>query len=698
MKFINTKRSAAMAVSLAIILSVSSLPANVHAAAKIKLNKTKLSLNVGQTKNLKVSGAKKTKITWKSNKQKIASVNSKGKVTAKKVGTAKITATIKQNVKKTKKLTCKVTVKAKKVAAAQSTAKPTIMPTSTAMPTTPSTTTTIPATQIPNATNTPPAVTEAPGWTPSPTPGWDTYPEFSELLGENVETYATSPKSSDENNPLLTNSYACDPYAMEYNGRLYVYMTNDTQQYETTNREGSNTYGYINSMHIISTDDMINWTDHGIFQIAGEKGVCSWAGCCWAPCAVHKTVNGEEKFYIYFTNGGWQIGVVAADSPTGPFEDIKGEALITTDMTSSNPLDPAAFIDDDGTAYLTYGSSTDGARIRKLNDDMMSFAEEEVNIGAPYMNEDSGINKIGDTYFYSYCTDWDVHDDADYCSIAYMTAPSATGPYVYRGSILPNCGTVFGADGNNHHSIVEFQGKYYMFYHTMVLETDLNCDLGYRSTHVNELTINEDGSIEVVEQDRTGVDAIKTFDPYTLQSGLTYTNSAGMQAEHMELVNIPKANTAPDEETKAEYAAMKRYYDQSPYYTNISLGKGILADEQFRKDHLFYFRLDNGARMEAVASPEKYQYSWSAVKNVDFGNTSPTNFEASFTCTPAPTATIRVCADSVDGTVIAEARIEPDENGKATISVPAEAITGIHDIYFEFESSVYSFDTWQFIR
>ncbi|MDE6567448.1 MAG: family 43 glycosylhydrolase [Lachnospiraceae bacterium] len=666
MKRFNIK-STVLAVGLTIAISFSSLPANVHAAAKIKLNKKRLTMTVGKSQKLKVTAPKKAKITWKSNKKKIASVNAKGKVTARKVGKAKITATIKQKGKKAKKLTCQVTVKQKKVSSPDKT--------------------TIPA---PQTTVKPVPTTNAPTKDPAPT--------VASTPGEGDGLYAHSPKGRAENNPLLTNSYACDPYAMEYDGRLYVYMTNDTQQYEATNREGANTYGHIQSMHIISTDDMVNWTDHGIYQISGENGVCSWAGCCWAPCAVHKTVDGKEKFYIYFTNGGWQIGVVAADSPTGPFVDVKGEALVTTDMTSSSPLDPAAFIDDDGTAYLTYGSGTDGARIRKLNADMISFAEEEVNIGAPYMNEDSGINKIGDTYYYSYCTDWDKHEDTDYCSIAYMTAPAATGPYTYQKAILPNCGTVFGVDGNNHHSIVEFQGKYYMFYHTMVLEADLNCDLGYRSTHVNELTINADGSINVVDQDRAGVNAIKNLNPYTQQSGCTYANSAGMLAEHMELVMIPKSSTAQDDATKAEYDELKKSYDTNPDYSRINISKGELKDDQVRKDNWFYFRLDNGARMEAVASPDDYRYSWSKVKNVDFGDTTPTTFEANFSCVPEQTAAIRVCADSLDGKIIAESEIIPDADGKATISVPADVITGIHDLYFEFDGSVYSFDDWKFLK
>lgn len=88
---------------------------------------------------------------------------------------------------------------------------------------------------------------------------------------------------------------------------------------------------------------------------------------------------------MYFTNGGYQTGVVASDTPYGPWEDIRGQALLgpqTGNETSSSALDPGVFIDDDGKAYLTYGSGTDGARIRQLGDDMMSFVGEEVNVGA----------------------------------------------------------------------------------------------------------------------------------------------------------------------------------------------------------------------------------------------------------------------------------------------------------------------------
>lgn len=78
---------------------------------KIKLNKTKLELMVGKKTTLKYTlspkGAK-TKVSFKSSKTSVATVNSKGKITAKKAG--KTTITVKTS--NGKKATCKVTVKA----------------------------------------------------------------------------------------------------------------------------------------------------------------------------------------------------------------------------------------------------------------------------------------------------------------------------------------------------------------------------------------------------------------------------------------------------------------------------------------------------------------------------------------------------------------------------------------------------------
>lgn len=568
---------------------------SADAAKKISLNKTKVVMQSGESFKLKVKNASKASITFSSSKEKIAVVNSKGLIKAKKQGNATITVKIEIGGEISKK-TCKVIVKKKEVQE-----------------------------EKPFVAN-------------------DYVPEG----------YAPSYKSMEENNPLLTNSFACDPTAMVYDGRVYVYMTNDSQQYEKGEHKKDNTYGYINSLHIISSDDLVNWTDHGTFQISGEGGVCSWVNCCWAPSAVHKTVDGKEKFYVYFTNGGWSMGVVEADSPLGPFRDIKGEPLYISGQdndSKATALDPAVFIDDDGSAYIVYGGTTGGTRLRKLNSDMMSFASDPIDLEAPYFFEASWLNKINGKYYFSYCSDWNKRsgDQADLglCSIAYMTADSPEGPYTYAGEILPNCGTAFDdVWGNNHHSIINFNGQYYIFYQARTLETAMGIGLGYRSTHINKLTINGDGTIEKVVQDRKGIDQIKNFDPYRETLGTTAWNTGGMNAIHF--------------------------------------GKKSKCVEE-------------GAYMETAVS-KYYQYSWIGIKKADFGETSPAFFQATMEGKPNTTATLSVRTDSLEGTELAKMTISFDADGKGVLNEVVAPVTGVHDLYLVFDEYVKDFKTWKFVR
>lgn len=90
------------------VLSPSIVPLSSLAtaeAATVKLNKKTLTLEVGKSATLKITGTK-AKVTWSSSNKAIATVSTKGKVTAKKAGKATITATVNK-----KKYTCTVTVK-----------------------------------------------------------------------------------------------------------------------------------------------------------------------------------------------------------------------------------------------------------------------------------------------------------------------------------------------------------------------------------------------------------------------------------------------------------------------------------------------------------------------------------------------------------------------------------------------------------
>src|SRR5216110_1234522 len=74
-----------------------------------------------------------------------------------------------------------------------------------------------------------------------------------------------SPKLTSNNaNPLLDFIFTADPTAVEYNGRIYVYATNDHQQYEHVGNDGKNSYEHIRTLVMMSSDDMVNWTYHGL--------------------------------------------------------------------------------------------------------------------------------------------------------------------------------------------------------------------------------------------------------------------------------------------------------------------------------------------------------------------------------------------------------------------------------------------------
>ena len=80
-------------------------------------------------------------------------------------------------------------------------------------------------------------------------------------------------KGINETNPLMTQRFGADPYAMEYDGRVYFYMTADSFEYDAAGNVKENSYSTINTINVISTDDMVNFTDHGAVYAAGPLGI-----------------------------------------------------------------------------------------------------------------------------------------------------------------------------------------------------------------------------------------------------------------------------------------------------------------------------------------------------------------------------------------------------------------------------------------
>ncbi|MBQ1994539.1 MAG: endo-1,4-beta-xylanase, partial [Lachnospiraceae bacterium] len=351
-------------------------------------------------------------------------------------------------------------------------------------------------------------------------------------------------KPASDNNPIVTQRYSADPGVMVYNDTVYIYATNDVYEYDKDGNLAENTYSKINTLNCFSSTDMVNWTDHGVIAAAGKDGAAKWAKNSWAPAAAHKTINGKEKFFLYFADNAGGIGVLTSDSPTGPWSDPLGHALISRSTPTCDTVewlfDPAVLVDDDGTGYLYFGGGVPKgkeadpgtARVVKLGDDMISLAGDPVRINPPYLFEDSGINKIGDKYYYSYCSNWNTSGSGyNTAAIEYMTSDSPMGPFTYEGELFQNPGVFWNVWGNNHHSMFEFKDKYYLAYHARAIETGaIGKSLGYRSTQIDEVTIN-DGKIVSMTPSMTGVAQLATVNPYERVEAECIGRESGIDVE-----------------------------------------------------------------------------------------------------------------------------------------------------------------------
>ena len=351
-------------------------------------------------------------------------------------------------------------------------------------------------------------------------------------------------------NPISPNIFCADPTSVEYNGRLYVYGSNDTQQAEN---DTVNDYAYIKSLVVLSTDDMANWIYHGRIEV---DEIAPWIANSWAPSIVSRVEeDGLTHFYLYFSNGGGGVGVITSTDPVGPWSDPLGEPLVYQNMPGLEncpaPFDPGVCIDENGTGWLTFGggNAADGGvvhtnvpKVARLGADMLSFDSEFVSIDAPYFLEASELNYIDGTYYYTYCNDWQNRSKWDRkdipapptCSMAYMTTktPLDADSWEYRGAYFYNAGQ--NADGesgmrwaNNHTHFCEYQGTNYIVHHTLLLEELTGGTSGFRSIMVDYLPMNAaDGEIPITAATRHGVSQIKLLDPYAENSGAVMFTSA----------------------------------------------------------------------------------------------------------------------------------------------------------------------------
>jgi beta-xylosidase len=318
----------------------------------------------------------------------------------------------------------------------------------------------------------------------------------SVLLGIALAAPAAGQERAPGSNPLFTDVFTADPAPLVHDGRLYLYVGHD----EARGEEMFTMRDWL----VFSTEDMRTWTRHGPIMKATDF---KWAvKDAWAAEAIEK----DGKFYFYAavehdkTDPGKAIGVAVSDSPTGPFVDARGSALVSNSMTKGkhhwDDIDPTVFIDDDGSAWLIWGNGD--CYMARLKPNMVELDGPIQVIDVPVFEEGPWLHKRGDLYYLTYAS-LDRKKNPNEV-IAYATAPKITGPWTYRGELTGSGENSFTI----HPGIVEFKGRWYFFYHNAALTIgDQKGGLGRRAVAVEHLHYNADGTMRPVRQTREGVSA-----------------------------------------------------------------------------------------------------------------------------------------------------------------------------------------------
>lgn len=317
-----------------------------------------------------------------------------------------------------------------------------------------------------------------------------------------------------QSKPLVSHMFTADPSAHVFKGQIYIYPSHDIDAGVKEDDLGS--HFAMRDYHVLSQKTPLSpVVDHGVALKLEEV---TWASkMLWAPDAAES----KGTYYLYFPakdkEGIFRIGVATSPNPEGPFKAEKDY------MKGSFSIDPCVFKDKDGTHYLYFGGIWGGqlqrwksgnyaatdesqpengqpalmAKVARLDANMKEMAEAPRNVqivdaqGKLLLSEDHDrrffeaafLHQYQGKYYFSYSTG-DTHN------IAYATGSNPYGPFTYQGVILK---PVKG--WTNHHSIVEQNGKWYLYYH----DVEISGRTHLRNIKVTELKYRPDGSIETID-------------------------------------------------------------------------------------------------------------------------------------------------------------------------------------------------------
>ena len=302
-------------------------------------------------------------------------------------------------------------------------------------------------------------------------------------------------------NPVIRDQFTADPTARVFNNKVYLYPSHDIVPPEGQRQD----WFCMEDYHVFSSENLTDWTDHGVIVTQNKvPWVRPDSYSMWAPDCVER--NG--KYYFYFPSApkdgrGFGVGVAIADSPEGPFipepEPIKG----------INGIDPCVLLASDGNAYIFWGAG----RCAKLKDNMKEIADDTPTETVKWGDREfemKGVNclkglpsrqaegpfafEYNGNYYLTYPY---VRENTEV--LGYAMSKNPMGPYEYKGLIMSEhengCWT-------NHHSIVNYKGQWYLFYHQNAFSPR---DDKRRSVQIDKLYFNPDGTIQEVKKTMRGV-------------------------------------------------------------------------------------------------------------------------------------------------------------------------------------------------
>ena len=295
-------------------------------------------------------------------------------------------------------------------------------------------------------------------------------------------------------NPINPGIGLCDPQVRVYDDKVYLYATHDSS---------INNKGFVmNDWWIWSTSDLVHWKYESTLK-PEDTYLKRPFRSCWATDAMSR----DGKYYMYFSAGTTDVGVVISDSPTGPWKDPIGKPLLPKTLTTTLERDPGIVVDSLGNAYIVFGCMD--YYIAKLNPDMVSLAETPKLINLDVKNGPYGIGKTDDKPFIHY------YNGQFYLSWGcyYAMSTNVYGPYTYKGSIITKERTAAcfqkPLTHDRHGSFFEYNHQWYFICND---KSYPGSNGHFRNSVVSYLHYKNNGEIDPIYLDAVGVGRYNALD------------------------------------------------------------------------------------------------------------------------------------------------------------------------------------------